>query len=120
MVLTLLPGNYIPKVSSFWSLFSPDKLVHLFLFSVFSFLIFHGFHKQYPGSRNRYVILKVLAVAAGLAIITEGLQAVLPIKRSGNIYDAIADIAGAMLGWGIFYYFKNKKRKKLPENRNNL
>lgn len=114
LVLTLLPGNYIPRVGSFWNLFSPDKLIHIFLFSVLVVLLFSGFYKQYPGRGKRYITVKVLAFSIILAIISELLQALLPLGRSGNIYDIIADFAGIILGWLIFFQYRKKKQKKLP------
>ncbi|MEA5109060.1 hypothetical protein SDC9_43294 [bioreactor metagenome] len=116
LVLTLLPGNYIPRVGSFWNLFSPDKLIHIFLFSVLVVLLFSGFYKQYPGRGKRYITVKVLAFSIILAIISELLQALLPLGRSGNIYDIIADFAGIILGWLIFFQYLKKKQKKLPVN----
>ncbi|KAF5066251.1 VanZ like family protein [anaerobic digester metagenome] len=114
LVLTLLPGNYIPRVGSFWNLFSPDKLIHVFLFSVLALLLFSGFFKQYPGRSKRYITGMVLAFSILLAIITELLQAMLPLGRSGNVYDTIADFAGISLGWLIFFHYRKKKQKKLP------
>ncbi len=114
LVLTLLPGNYIPRVGSFWNLFSPDKLIHVFLFSVLALLLFSGFFKQYPGRSKRYITGMVLAFSILLAIITELLQAMLPLGRSGNVYDTIADFAGISLGWLIFFQYRKKKQKKLP------
>lgn len=114
LVLTLLPGNYIPRVGSFWNLFSPDKLIHIFLFSVFALLLFSGFFKQYPGRNQRYITGMVLAFSILLAVLTELLQAMLPLGRSGNVYDTIADFAGISMGWLIFFQYRKKKQKKLP------
>ncbi|GAP42086.1 MAG: VanZ family protein [Lentimicrobium sp.] len=114
LVLTLLPGNYIPRVGSFWNLFSPDKLIHIFLFSVLALLLFSGFFKQYPGRNQRYITGMVLAFSILLAVLTELLQAMLPLGRSGNVYDTIADFAGISMGWLIFFQYRKKKQKKLP------
>lgn len=110
-LLTLMPGNYIPKAGSFWNLFSPDKLVHLFLFGVLGWLVMRGLMIKDAGIifGKHYVIVIVLAI--GLAFTTEILQYLLPIKRSGNLYDAIADVAGSAIG-GLFFIFFKKKFKK--------
>jgi VanZ family protein len=55
--------------------------------------------------------LLVIALAVVLAFTTEMLQYLLPIGRSGNLYDAIADVAGSALG-GLFFIFYKKKFKK--------
>lgn len=110
-LLTLLPGTYVPKVGSFWNLFSPDKLVHLFLFGVLGWLVMRGLVMNNQGTvfGNYYLVVIVLAVL--LAVATEMLQYLLPIARSGNIYDAIADVAGSALS-GLFFIFYKKKFKK--------
>ena len=111
-LLTLLPGNYFPGISGFWSLFSPDKLVHIVLFTGLAFLLAYGLKRQYPGWPLRYTFVWVLVVSALIAILTELLQWYLPIKRDGNIYDAIADIAGIFIGFAAFFILKKKIAKK--------
>jgi len=39
LIITGIPGNYFPKVTTFWDWLSPDKIVHLFLFSIFVLLL---------------------------------------------------------------------------------
>ncbi len=54
LLLSILPGNYFPEVSSFWELFSPDKIIHLFIFGVLTILLIFGFRKQ-----NTYKMLQI-------------------------------------------------------------
>lgn len=110
-LLTLLPGNYFPRISSFWTLFSPDKLVHIALFSGMAFLLAFGLKRQYPDWSVRYTFMWVMATSSFIAILTELLQWYLPIKRDGNIYDTIADIAGVFIGFAAFFILKNKIAK---------
>lgn len=111
-LLTLLPGNYFPSVSNFWNLFSPDKLIHVALFAGFGFLLMIGLSKQYPAIAARYIYGIVAGVSVLIAVLTELLQSYLPIKRDGNLYDAIADVAGILAGFLIFYIMKIKIAKK--------
>lgn len=111
-LLTLLPGNYFPRISSFWTLFSPDKLIHIALFSGLAFLLAFGLARQYSERSVRCIFVWVLAVSTFVAIFTELLQWYLPIKRNGNIYDTIADIAGVFIGFAAFLALKNKIAKK--------
>ncbi|GAB1405058.1 hypothetical protein MASR1M74_22370 [Lentimicrobium sp.] len=111
LVLTLLPGSYIPKPGSFWNLLSPDKLVHLFLFGVLAWLISKGLEARDNGIVFARHYLIVMAVAVILAFATEILQYLLPIGRSGNLYDAIADVAGSALGILLFNFYKKKFKK---------
>lgn len=111
-LLTLLPGSYFPRVSGFWNLFSPDKLVHLALFFGLAFLLAFGLVRQYPNLAMRYVFAWVWMISTVIAILTEALQWYLPIKRDGNIYDAIADIIGIFIGFAAFSLLRKKIAKK--------
>jgi VanZ family protein len=112
LVLTLFPGNYFPKVSGLWSLFSADKLIHLCLFAGLSFLLLSGLEKQYYRYNSRYIQVVVAGFSLGIAIITELLQWQLPIKRDGNIYDFIANFAGIVTGFLLFTFPVIKKWEK--------
>ncbi|MCB9015990.1 MAG: VanZ family protein [Lentimicrobiaceae bacterium] len=120
LVLTLLPGNYFPGINSFWELFSPDKLIHIFLFGVLSYLILQGAEKQYSADDKRYTIILPLLTAMLGGVITEVLQSVLPIGRDGNMFDTIADFAGCFTGLMIFRGLRKKKKKKLQTNAKNI
>jgi VanZ family protein len=111
LVLTLAPGNYFPKVGSFWNLFKPDKLIHLFIFGVLAYLLLLGSSKQYRAARKRYIVVIPLAVTLFTGIITELLQAGLPIGREASIYDTIANFTGCFTGFFLFTLFKKKVEK---------
>jgi len=108
LVLTLAPGNYFPKVGNFWNLFSPDKLIHLSIFSVLAYLLLWGSYKQYKAVASRYTLVVPFVVAILTGIVTELLQAYLPIGREASIYDSIANFAGCFAGYLIFRVHKNK------------
>ena len=111
-LLTLLPGNYFPQVSDFWSLFSPDKLIHIALFAGLAFLMIIGLFKQYPACPIRYIYGIVAGTSVLIAVLTELLQWYLPLRRDGNLYDAIADVAGIFVGFLVFYIMQIKIAKK--------
>lgn len=119
LALTLLPGNYFPSVGSFWNLFSPDKLIHLFIFGVLGFLLIQGNYRQYSGGGNRYIEIAPIIAAALLGIATELLQAVLPIGREASIYDTVANFSGIMLGWAVLSQWEKKKKKNLQTKAKN-
>jgi VanZ family protein len=111
LVLTCIPGSFIPKVPAFLDLFSPDKLVHLFLFMVLVFLLLSGLRKQYyPALSTRFCISIALNIGIFLGGITELLQASsLVTGRQCSVYDFIADVAGCFAGWGIFAVWQRVK-----------
>ncbi|MBL7903781.1 MAG: VanZ family protein [Bacteroidales bacterium] len=113
LVLTLLPGNYFPKVQHFWQLFKPDKLIHLSIFAIFAFLLMLGAFRQYSLSGNRYhTRVYPVLVSLGTGILTEMLQASLPLGREASIYDGIANFTGTFAGYLLFRLAENNYLKK--------
>ncbi len=111
LVLTGMPGKYIPEVKTFWDWLSYDKLVHLFMFGTFSFLLLNGLREHYFNSRYRlYYVAGFVILSMAYGLLTEVLQAHVFVGRDGNVYDFLADSVGAILGWLVFR-LKYRKRK---------
>ena len=109
LILTGIPGNQIPKIPDFLEWLSPDKIVHLIMFGLLSYLILYGSRQQYYKSKNRsYYVISAVLIAAVYGIFTELLQVYLFTGRNGNIFDAAADLLGAV-GGGIAYYLQHYK-----------
>lgn len=87
-VATLTPGTYIPETA----LDAYDKLTHVALFFGFAILWLALFPR-----RRIAVLLVGLAVGIGIEI----MQSVLPIYRSGDPADALADAVGLALALGV-------------------
>jgi hypothetical protein len=100
LLLTLLPGNDIPKLPAFLDLFQPDKIVHLVIFGVYAFLQIRGFSRQpvYPFIRKNTVLLTLLT-GLSLGAGTELIQDYFIPMRYGSVYDFAANAAGCLLGW---------------------
>lgn len=92
-ILCTLPSDKLPQNESF-----NDKTAHFVVFAVFSFLWLFI-------SQN---IWKVLLWGIAFGIFIEFWQAMLPISfhRSGDIWDAVADAVGVVIGIGIHYIYK--------------
>src|SRR4051812_43314826 len=88
LILCGMPGDKLPELT-FWQWLRPDKIVHLVLFGVQSFLLIRGFEKQ-----NRYLFLAKNSVVAAIVIsilfgiLVEILQDTLFIHRTGDVRDA--------------------------------
>lgn len=119
MALTLAPGNYFPKVGSFWSLFSPDKLIHLFIFGVLAYLLLSAFRNYFTGPVKAGRIFAPMLITLSTGILTEILQAVLPIGREASVYDSIANAIGCITGYYIFRFRVNKNMVNLRFKGNN-
>ena len=118
-VLTLMPGNYIPKVLTFLDWLSPDKIVHLILFGVYAYLLAEGFVRQdRPWFTSRYPIWSSLIIGIVFAFFTEVMQRFVIPGRYGNIYDMLADILGSILGITVWYIIQRNEKKNLRSSKN--
>jgi len=110
VLLTSLPGDLLPVLPKFVDLLKPDKLVHIFMFLVFVFLLLHGFtRKGNPLLIERYAVLTGLVIAITIGGITELLQGLVIPMRVASPYDFIANVLGCFSGWGVFAFMRKKK-----------
>jgi VanZ family protein len=109
LFLTLMPGTMIPRVSDFWSLFRPDKLVHLFLFGIFCWLLLIDFIRRGGTRLKTHPVIWSLLISALLGGFIEIAQYFFIPGRDGSVWDFIADMMGAMLGWAFFHFFFSRK-----------
>jgi hypothetical protein len=97
MGLCWLPGQVVNELESgagWFKLPNLDKLVHAWIFVVFSIL----WSRVWP---SRYRFARIALAGLGLAILTELVQTVPILGRDGNVADAIADGAGILVGIAV-------------------
>ncbi len=113
-LLTLLPGCYIPKVTSLLDWLSPDKLVHLFLFGIFVILYIEGFSRQMQQAvLRKYAVGFSMLIGMVFAVLTEAMQKYIIPGRNGNIYDFLADLLGLLLGYMLWRLIRRNGKKNL-------
>ena len=96
-LLTMMPGQAFPRIPTWIDQFHPDKVVHLFIFAVFTFLLISGFSKEgNPGFVRSYAILITLVISLGIGGATELLQGWLIPGRTADWKDFLADTVGTM------------------------
>ncbi|MFP5072897.1 VanZ family protein [Pseudonocardia nantongensis] len=86
LVVLFLPASGVPSSPP-----GTDKVVHLLLFAVLAVTARTAGWRAAP----------VLAGLLGYAALSEVLQALLPLGRSGDVLDGLVDVAGALLGVGV-------------------
>ena len=123
MLLMGLPGKCFPTVVCFWDWLGPDKVVHLILFAILSFLLLWGYRKlffdvTYPHRRRLFFIISLISILYGG--LTELLQKYLFINRYCSLYDFIADTIGCVIGIIIFHFLVQKKIKKITKSESNI
>lgn len=87
LAVLFMPASGVPTAPP-----GTDKVIHLLLFAL---LAVTG---RLAGLRTPWLLAGLVAYAG----LSEVLQAVLPIGRSGGLADALTDIAGAGLGLAAF------------------
>lgn len=98
-LLILMPGQQMPEIGD---IFSFDKLAHLCVFCVLSFLMIIGFTKQYTFSGlKRYPVRYSLLISSAYASVLELGQSIIP-DRYANFYDLAFNLAGVLLGYVLF------------------
>jgi len=96
--LCLTPGNALPQWE--WAdLLSVDKLVHVLMFGVLSYLLARGFRDR---ASNTWSDAKVLLIAGLLSFAYGGLMELLQdtpgLGRHGDVVDLTANTIGAVAG----------------------
>lgn len=113
LIVTGIPGKYVPHVISFEEWMKPDKLLHILLFAVLVFLSLRSFMMQYKKMHQRLIYVGVLLVSISIGGITELMQSYLLTGRNGNVYDFGADALGCLTGLFIFNLVKQKFLEKI-------
>lgn len=112
VLLMGIPGNRFPEFASFWDQLKPDKLIHVFLFGVWAYLVLHQNRKQF--NRNPYRFLfTVLLLGTIISALTETLQHYVFINRSGSLFDGLANLTGMIFGI-IIYLAAHRKKSVQP------
>lgn len=107
----LVPSNDIPTVT----IPNFDKLVHTFFHFVFTILWFLFFKNQVK-KKNQFKLL-IVAVCFSLlfGLVIEVLQDKLTTTRSGDVFDILANLSGAIIAF-IFVLFA----KQIKKNQNTI
>ena len=98
LVLCLMPGRDLPTVN----ILEFDKLVHIGVYIVLSLLTYYGWRKQdaYPWFK-RATFLKILVLLSIYGFAVEVMQELFTADRHFDIFDALANSTGAVLGTAI-------------------
>jgi VanZ family protein len=95
LVLCMMPGRHIPhvRIPNF------DKVVHFSLYLIFAILTYWGWQKQnYLIALHAQTTIKVIVLLSLYGYTIELMQGWLTTDRSYDIYDALANVCGAIVG----------------------
>ncbi|MDA7549484.1 VanZ family protein [Flavobacteriaceae bacterium] len=101
----MLPTKEIPKL---FDTFIPiDKLVHLFIFLVLTFL-WLLYVNNVLNDTKPIVLLFILVACLFYGILIEVIQELFVLSRGAEVLDVIADLLGASIGLLLFRNYKNR------------
>ncbi|CAN5628429.1 hypothetical protein BH11BAC1_BH11BAC1_27620 [soil metagenome] len=111
--LCALPGAVIPEMS-FLDWLKPDKIVHLFLFGVLSFLLIKAFNDQVTVEiLTEHPKLISIVITSVYGVLIEILQEYCILGRNGDVFDSLADALGAILGLWVYNYWSKRRQAKI-------
>jgi len=95
LVICLMPGRHIPRIT----IPHFDKVVHVSLYLILAVLTYSGWVRQEVyGALHRQTAIKVVLLLAIYGFVIEVMQGTLTVDRSFDLYDALANSAGAAIG----------------------
>jgi VanZ family protein len=102
LLSSLIPGREMPNIDA------PDKVVHIVLYFVYTFLIARYLLKRNParGMARSFSLSLMYSIVFGAII--ELVQAYYIPMRNGDIMDFAANTAGSLLAWPIFIIIHRK------------
>lgn len=99
LVMLFSPGSTVPSGPP-----NSDKITHLLMFLALAVAA------RYAGLRTGWILLGGVVYAAA----SEVLQAVLPIQRSGSLWDWLADVIGLVVGLVLVTVWGTRRERQEP------
>jgi VanZ family protein len=103
--LLFTPGDKFPE-TKILNFKGADKLIHIILFMVFQFILFFEASKVVPSMKLKRIAL-LISITVLFAISTEIIQQSIIRKRTGSIFDLLADIIGIIVAYFLFIKFRS-------------
>lgn len=98
LILCGWPGDQLPEIT-FWQWLRWDKIAHLVLFGIQSFLLLRAFSINNNNVQvSRQAVWLSISLTIFYGILVEILQEVVFLNRNGDSRDALANALGALSG----------------------
>ena len=104
-IASLVSLSNMPRVN----FLGKDKTVHFLFYFVLTLTWNFALQKKYKNWALKYIIVFVVI---GYGIVIEVLQEVLTKTRQADVYDVIANSAGALVALIVIFWLKNKTFEK--------
>jgi len=103
--LTLIPGKALPQID--WNFLSLDKIIHITIFSIMTFLGCVSFRNDADLKRTFIPVLIGLFIAILYGTFLELMQSFIP-DREFDYADLAANTGGSVVGVAFFLFFTLK------------
>lgn len=100
--LSSVPGKNFPEAA--W--LAHDKVIHFGEYGLFGFLVAKAMNTRVTASGRIFLITLLLAGLFGM--LDELYQSIIP-GRDSSVNDWIADVAGILLGSGVYIWLKYRR-----------
>lgn len=101
--LSLMRSGNLPT-HDWLSVIHADKVIHIILYTVLSFLTLFAFSKNFTFD-NKFFLYSII-ISALFGIVIELIQSIMNFGRSFELLDILANITGAFVGASIYKRIK--------------
>jgi VanZ family protein len=101
VILSILPGETV-KSATFLDFWNVDKLGHLIVYLLHSYLLLLGFRLALDKKVDKQQILISMLLGIGLGILLELIQYFFTQDRTFDLLDMLANAVGTILGMMLF------------------
>lgn len=116
-ILSTLPGKDFPQIPDIFDLLSVDKLIHMIMYGVLTWLILRGISTQEIYKRNKknilFMGLGVAVLCAGFGWFLEWYQEKYCKDRLFEFLDGVANTIGAFISWISFSFLSIYRSQKM-------
>ena len=113
-IVLIFVGSSIPNLPSASHIPYVDKVAHFFEYGLLGFLGGRAFRHSGPGFSRKFWFGLAIIAAMVVGFCDESYQRTVP-GRSKDVFDFLADVAGATFGQFALFWVENKWIKKKKE-----
>ncbi len=101
VILSVLPGETV-RSTSFLELWNVDKVGHLIVYMIHSYLLLYGFSKRNDRKMETEQVMIVILLSVGLGVLLEVIQHFWTHDRQFDLLDMFANVLGTTIGVVLF------------------
>ena len=115
-IISTISGKDIPTIPDLWDLIKIDKLVHMTVYGILTWLILRGWSKSNPtATKAEFLItgIKTALICALFGLFLEWYQENYCEDRLFEVLDEVANAIGAFFAATVYYFYKSRLKKNV-------